>query len=249
MEYTDEWYPFKPFPFDKVKESEDEQDEEGVSETWIDDDEKEEGEIRREDEIQTNGDLPISMMADCRMGEILVASIGKPVAHEDPIEAMIADDPEAVESADVPLGGDIDENINGKNPSPEILVVVDIPQKENSVHIIDGEHVNPQPNYFTNCNMDIGALQKLVPLGVFGLFLSNPISPFSFKSPHAQIRISTPGENLKNGGPGRKKRKGDKSGNRNSNERKKICILARLLIQLLPWLLPPQYQLNPSPLS
>lgn len=205
MEYTDEWYPFKPFPFDKVKESEDEQDEEGVSETWIDDDEKEEGEIRREDEIQTNGDLPISMMADCRMGEILVASIGKPVAHEDPIEAMIADDPEAVESADVLLGGDIDE--------------------------------------------DIGALQKLVPLGVFGLFLSNPISPFSFKSPHAQIRISTPGENLKNGGPGRKKRKGDKSGNRNSNERKKICILARLLIQLLPWLLPPQYQLNPSPLS
>lgn len=54
VEYTDDWSPFKSFPFDKVvgewdsKISEGEDEDDGVSETWMqeDDNEIEEGEFR-----------------------------------------------------------------------------------------------------------------------------------------------------------------------------------------------------------
>lgn len=39
VEYTDDWSPFKPDLFDKVEESDDEEEDdvEGVSETWMED--------------------------------------------------------------------------------------------------------------------------------------------------------------------------------------------------------------------
>ncbi|KAL4576222.1 hypothetical protein LXL04_012313 [Taraxacum kok-saghyz] len=58
VEYTDDWSPFKPLPFDKVEESDEEdQNEEAVSDTWMDE-EPEEGEIRPPPEPKNHAEFP-----------------------------------------------------------------------------------------------------------------------------------------------------------------------------------------------
>ncbi|CAI9288526.1 unnamed protein product [Lactuca saligna] len=58
MEYMDDWSLFKPTLFDKVEESnEEEDDQEGIFETWMKDvtDEPKEGDIRLDDTMAIGG--------------------------------------------------------------------------------------------------------------------------------------------------------------------------------------------------
>ncbi|CAH1438893.1 unnamed protein product [Lactuca virosa] len=202
----DDWSLFKPALFDKVEESNEEEDDpEGITETWMEDvtDELEEGDIRLDKTVAIGGRPNDNRTSanDNRTPAVVVPPSKTPVTgeigyEESPINA--------------PMGEIHESTHDGVLTSQNTGVSLDIPnevtkaQQEPPVPIMDhtstiGPHINHIP----------GTVENLVPLGCFGQFPNNT-TLFLFKSPQAQnTECHSKGTN--SGGPKLKKRKRDKS--------------------------------------
>ncbi|CAH1423580.1 unnamed protein product [Lactuca virosa] len=118
VEYTDDWSPFKLVPFDKLEEdSEDESDDdEGVLDTWMqeEDNKEEEGEFRSEDQPVINKTAPIFTDS--------IINPEPPMTEENNGEEV--GEPRVPNS----VGSSIKANTNINDPRMEEVVAVYVPQ-------------------------------------------------------------------------------------------------------------------------
>ncbi|CAH1450255.1 unnamed protein product [Lactuca virosa] len=206
VKYTDDWSPFKPIPFDKVEESDDEEDIEGVSDTWMAVEEQEEGDFRPNDDSKKQGETKSPVEVDGN-----VSAFGNPVSTEavgtnlpetePPIIENCVDNnnvsafgnPVSIEAVgtnlpatEPPIIENRVDNTNDKFHIPKASATIEIPQNQyigTQLCINENmEHMTPILVAHTSKLPDIGPIQNLVPLGCFGLFPNNKSSPFSFKS-------------------------------------------------------------------
>ncbi|CAH1436949.1 unnamed protein product [Lactuca virosa] len=169
---TDDWSPFKPAPFDKVEESEDEEEDyDGISETSIDEEENkpEDGEFRP-DSTQAFMAKDPTMEAQTNSGKTKPAPVGD--SH-----------------ADEPSGATIDPTVNVVG-SPKALESVEIPDftapaSQSTISPIVSL-MDPNSSFGPEKNLFLGSIENLVPLRCFGPFPTNNGTPtFSFTSQQA----------------------------------------------------------------
>ncbi|KAI3516315.1 hypothetical protein L1887_15229 [Cichorium endivia] len=177
VEYTDDWNPFTPLPFDKNVESDDEdEDSEGVSDTWMevseeDESEKEEGECspgenrgRKQRNLDNdpagNGQPKMSPTGEVQpetspIGDQCDAG-GVGVEAVPPVVEIEAEDEQSALGIDNTVEINNINNNEGANsncPNPNIH--------------------NPDPTQVMWSNNITGPVEALVPLGCFGPFRSN----------------------------------------------------------------------------
>ncbi|CAH1437071.1 unnamed protein product [Lactuca virosa] len=196
VEYTDEWTPFKPLPFDKVEDSDDdEEDVEGISETWMEEenDEPEEGEIRPEKD-ETRPEATQVEMQD------------KSPATSGPVPTIVGNEAVANEKPFSVAKKGINES-----QLPDAVVTNEIPNipflDKRNIETTQSISVDPNPSNNTSF---IGPVEKLVPSGCFGPFPTTNVA-FSFTSQQAHAIDRTTEEGSISGGHKQKKRKRDKS--------------------------------------
>ncbi|KAI3699390.1 hypothetical protein L2E82_43663 [Cichorium intybus] len=159
VEYTDDWSPFHPLPFDKVEEDNDESDEDdedGISDTWEnpigDDQEFEEGEIRDGDQPDVDEDLAIDGDDRSRNSN---GQLNKCAMEIEESVGICANN----------NGGENQGQFQMENNGIEAGIILN--KKEKQVIVSD----NSQNNQSNNKNI-IGSVEKLVPMGCFGPFPS-----------------------------------------------------------------------------
>ncbi|KAI3751227.1 hypothetical protein L2E82_22275 [Cichorium intybus] len=201
VEYTDDWSPFKPVPFDKVEESEDEEEEDvdGVSDTWMEEveiEQEEEGEFRPNQSPNEK-----SKVHDPMAGEVTTEA---DELHKSPTKEQ--------------LGGNY-ETGNNEVVSPKNRESVEVPDNHISGTRIGDNSQLPKVQPFFPGPIEtntIGPIENLVPLGCFGPFPNNGGNyEFTFKAHKAHTSVSNVGTESNSGGPTPKKRKRDKLGFRN----------------------------------
>ncbi|CAH1416883.1 unnamed protein product [Lactuca virosa] len=176
VEYTDDWSPFKSAPFDKVDDSEEEDDNtEGISETWMEDemDEPEEGKIRPVDTVKINT---------------------QPTDHQSPAAPAVATLSLTMKSV---IGG-IEKSPTSAplDPNYEKTCYVAL-TKLNAGTSYEVPNVDSRSNQErdayngTPAKYTLGPLENLVPLGCFGPFPNNTM-PFAFTSQQPKIMNYNP---------------------------------------------------------
>ncbi|KAI3511170.1 hypothetical protein L1887_18314 [Cichorium endivia] len=147
VEYTDDWSPFRPCPFDKTVDSDDDVDEddsEGVSDTWmnVEEDESEDGEIRPE-----RHEEPPESEVKVGNGETVVREDGDPIIGD----------------------GDGNQKEDEKTPNGDTC------PEEVGIERVDIE-VTPPCQSKENCTpvnrRKVGDLENWVSMGCFGPFPS-----------------------------------------------------------------------------
>ncbi|CAH1448572.1 unnamed protein product [Lactuca virosa] len=193
VEYTDDWSPFKPAPFDKVDHSEEEDNNtKGISETWMEDEmeEPEEGEIRPVNTVKINAQ-PTNHQSSAAPAAATLSPATKSVnggIEKSPTSAPL--DPSYEKTCNVAL-----TNLNA-GTTYEVPNVDSRSNQECDSYI----PINGPPVTYT-----FGPLENLVPLGCFGSFPNNTM-PFSFTSQQTQNN-ELHSNSYSGGGPKHKKRK------------------------------------------
>ncbi|CAH1448108.1 unnamed protein product [Lactuca virosa] len=190
VEYTDDWSPFKPLPFDKVKEYSDEEnvddeedDDGGISDTWIQEEnnELEDGEIRTDDNHQQIGPEAVrSTIGDGNDGTD--SSVG--AARVEYNFTMIAPPTTSPVPILIPTG-EVGVALNATSNVPHMSSTFDIPQTlENTAR---GKVINLEQNTFSYAPppnqsftldqtpskprfFEFGSSTLLLPTGCFGPF-------------------------------------------------------------------------------
>lgn len=231
VEYTDDWSPFHPVPFDKVveesedeEETENEDDEDGISDTYMQDDanEPEEGEIIAETTTKHQGNDGAESSS--------LATDG--VGTDQETEAL----PFTKENRDCAINGSDSlpdamnlKNANGKSTEEAVKV--------NNV-TNNGNTLAAEPNYSTFGEPIGGStspgtnifepIQDLMSSGCFGPF-PNTI-PIQFSSPAAHIGDSVSGSESNTSGSKPRKRKRIKTNTRSSPHLTQLILLPNLPI-------------------
>ncbi|CAH1415580.1 unnamed protein product [Lactuca virosa] len=192
VEYTDDRSPFKPAPFDKVDDSEEEDDNtEGISETWMEEEmeEPEEGEIRSLNTVKTDTQ-PTNHQSPAVPAAVALSPATKSVngrIEKSPTSASL--DPSYEKTCNVAL-----TNLNA-GTTFKVPNVDSRSNQECDAYI----PINGPPVTYT-----LGPLENLVPLGCFGPFPNNTM-PLSFTSQQAQNNELHSNSNS-GGGPKHKKK-------------------------------------------
>lgn len=194
VEYTDDWSPFKPLPFDKVEEyDDDEEDVEGISETWMgeENEEPEEGEIKLEKD-ETSPEATQEEMQD------------KSPVTSGPVPAIVGNEAVANEKS-----FSVEKVGINESQIPDAVVMNEIPNIPSldklNIETTQRISVDPNPLYRSNNTSFIGPVGKLVPSGCFGPFPTTNVD-FSFTSQQAHVNDPSTEEDSSSGGHKQKKR-------------------------------------------